>query len=480
MLFIRSDSLPISLADAERLRLLDALEARGLNPLIRAARRHFFQSLAGRAEDSAHAADEAAEIESVCASAHEAERGRPYTPGDLFCAGDCVLYLVFGGDDAGGLSAGLIYDIETEEPLAKLERFRRDVREALTDIQGAEALTTQAAHSTELARRRSQPGSSPRGLARFMALQPDDFVRTAAAFRGGRELARASELMEERAVRQFLRRVQEMRLEGYSPRRLFSEAGALGVSVEKMLEAGLLEPEVRVSCRKSGHALFDLPSPDSLAAITLSRAKCSLCAAPVADEVIEETINPTRLAVALLEDGRWLANRVYKIVRSLGVPESEIATGPASPHGESYLVAGVCGNTFLFATRDGDLTPAFSRRVAGMVEETEATQVVVVVTGAVEDEGRMRLYEFAWRAARGGHDLGTTLVEGLDGARAQIEHAFEAAVRRELARSLFPLDAAAGFSASRFVLGWFRSAKSAGAERRADIYAPFVVAGGRR
>jgi hypothetical protein len=477
MLFIRSDSLPISLADAERLRLLDALAARGLNPLIRAARRHFFQSLAGRAEDSAHAAGE---IESVCASAHEAERGMPYTPGDLFCAGDCVLYLVFGGDDAGGLSAGLVYDIETAEPLARLERFCRVVREALTDIKGTEALTTQAAHSTELARLGSQPGGAPRGLARFMALQPDDFVRAAAAFRGGRELARASELMEERAVRQFLRRVQEMRLEGYSPRRLFSEAGALGISVEKMLEAGLLEPEVRVSCRKSGHALFDLPSPDSLAAITLSRAKCSLCAAPVADEVIEETINPTRLAVSLLEDGRWLANRVYKIVRSLGVPESEIANGPASPHGESYLVAGVCGNTFLFATRDGDLTPAFSRRVGGMVEETEATHVVVVVTGAVEDEGRMRLYEFAWRAARGGHDLSTTLVEGLDGARAQIEHAFEAAVRRELARSLFPLDAAAGFSASRFVLGWFRSAKSAGAERRADTYAPVVAAGGRR
>jgi hypothetical protein len=479
MLFIRSDSLTISLADGERLRLLDALEARGLNPLIRAARRHFFQSLAGRAEESALAAQEAAELESVCASAHESERGRPYTPGDLFCAGDCVLYLVFGGDDAGRLSAGLIYDIETAEPLAKLERFCRVVREVLTDVKGADALTTQAGYSLELARRRSQSGSAPRGLARFMALQPDDFVRAAAAFRGGRELARASELMEARAVRQFLRRVQEMRLEGYSPRRLFSEAGALGVSVEKMLDAGLLEPEVRVSCRKSGHALFDLPSPDSLAAITLSKAKCSLCAAPVADEVIEETINPTRLAVSLLEDGRWLANRVYKIVRSLGVPDSEIATSPASTHGESYLVAGVVGNTFLFATRDGDLTPAFSRRIAEMVEEAEATHVVVVVTGAVEDEGRMRLYEFAWRSARGGHDLGTTLVEGLDGARAQIEHSFEVAVRRELARNLFPLDAAAGFSASRFVLGWFRSAKGSGAERRVDIHAP-VEAGGRR
>ena len=214
---------------------------------------------------------------------------------------------------------------------------------------------------------------SPPGLARFMAMQPAGFARAAAALRGGRELTRASALLEEPAVRLFLRRAQEMRREGFTPRRLFTEAdglGAGGVAVERMLEAGLLEREVRVSCRKSGHALFDLPSPDSLAAITISRAKCSLCAAPVADEVIEETINPTRLAVALLEDGRWLTNRVYKIIRALGIPDSEIATAPASTHGESQLAVDVCGNSFLFVTRDGDLTPAFCRRIVETVEET--------------------------------------------------------------------------------------------------------------
>lgn len=480
MLFIRSNNLPTSLSDGERLRLLDTLAARGLNPLIRAARRHFLRSLILHPEDPALAAYESAELEGACASLHESEPRGPYTPGDLFCAGDCVLYLVFGGNDADGLSMGIVYDIETADPLANFERFCREVREALTNIKGAGSVATQAGHSSELARLAPQPGSPPRGLARFMSLQPDDFVRAAAVFRGGRELTRASELMESKAVRQFLRRVQEMRLEGYSPRRLFSEADACGVSVEKMLEAGLLEREVRVSCRKSGHALFDLPSPDSLAAITLSKAKCSLCAAPVADEVIEETINPAPLAVSLLEDGRWLTNRIYRIVRSLGVPDSEIATGPASPQGESYLVAGVCGKTFLFAMRDGDLTPALSRRIAGMVEETDATHVAVVVTGSVEDEGRMRLYEFAWRTARAGRDLGTTLVEGLSGARAQIEHAFEVTVRHELNRNLFPLDAAAGFNAGKFVLGWFRAAKLVRAERGLEVLTPTVAASSRR
>jgi hypothetical protein len=182
--------------------------------------------------------------------------------------------------------------------------------------------------------------------------------------------------------------------------------------------------------------------------------------------VVEETINPTWLAVSLLEDGGWLNNRVYKIIRALGVPDSEIATGPASAHGESYLAADVCGNSYLFVTKDGDLTPACARRVVETVAETEATHLVVVTNGTVEDEGRLRLYEFAWRRARGGQDLDTTLIEGLDSARHEIEHSFERALHRQLSRQLFSLDAALGFSASNFVLDWFKLTNTGGAGKR--------------
>jgi hypothetical protein len=511
MLLIQSNSLGLSLNGSERLNLLDALAARGLAPLVRSARRRFFKTLVAQGGDAAFAAIAAAELERECAARQESKGDAAYTPGELFCMSDCVLTLVFSVNAEEGVSAGIVYSVDTAEPLTKLERFCRDVREALVEIrkkdEGATEVEPEGSteeepegamedepHQPELPKQpplelpplelpnwQARSGRSPQGLARFMAIQPAEFVRAAAALRGGRELTRASELMEEHSVRLFLRRVQEMRREGYTPRRLFREASASGgVSVERMLDAGLLEREVRVSCRKSGHALFDLPTPDSLAAITLSKAKCSQCAAPVADEVIEETINPTRLAVSLLEDGRWLTNRVYKIVRSLGIPDSEIASGPASAHGESYLAVDVCGNSFLFVTRDGELTPALSRRIAETVEETEATHLVVVITGAVEDEGRLRLYEFAWRRARDGHDLGTTLVEGLGEARAQIERSFEMAVHRELSHNLFTLDAALGFSASNFVLDWFKSAKASGAaQQEPDVHARVGVSNAR-
>ncbi|HEY0172390.1 MAG TPA: hypothetical protein VGB98_15315 [Pyrinomonadaceae bacterium] len=484
MLFIRSNTRAIQLAVGERLRLLDALAASGHEPLMLSARRRLFRSLVGPALGGVEAERAASELERACASRAVAGAGAPHAPGELFSEADCVFSLVFGGDESGGsLTASIIYDLDTAEPLPRLERFRADVQAALDSI-GVRAHAGEPvgeeAPPPEPTLWRARGGRTQQGLARFVNAQPPEFVRAAAALRGRRELARASELLEERGVRDFLRRVEELRREGYTPRRLLAEAGALGaVSVESLMEAGLLERELRVSCRKSGHALFDLPSPDSLAAVTISRARCSLCAAPVADEVVEETFSPTRLAVALLEDGGWLANRVYRVVRSLGVPESDISTGPPTPHGESYLAADVSGNTFIVVTRDGDLTPAFARRVAEIVEGADATHLVAVVTGAADDEGRLRLYEFAWRRARGGRDLHTTVVEGLGGAREQIGRAFETAVRRELSRALFPLDAALGFSAVGFVLEWFKSGKSEAARaRREDLRAPARLAAG--
>lgn len=471
MLFIQSNNLAISVDEGGRLRLLDALASRGQAPLVRASRRRRFELLVTGSVEESEIESSAAELERRCAARRESRpAGGAYTPGDLFCAGDCVFFVVFGEAAGEGLSAGVVYSIETTEPLLKLDRFCRDVREGLirTERNGGDAAEGETEEPRELPCWKARAGQSSQGLARFIAIQPTDFAVAARCRGGAREFLRASELMETQAVRLFLRRVQEMRREGYTPRRMFAEANELGgVSVEKMLDAGLLEREVRVSCRKSGHALFDLPTPDSLAAITISKAKCSLCAAPVADEVVEETINPTWLAVTLLEDGTWLNNRVYKIIRSLGVPDSEIATGPPSPHGESYIAAEVCGNSFLFVTRDGDLTPAFARRVVETVAETEASHLVAVTTGAVEDEGRLRLYEFAWRRARDGRDLDITLVEGLDAARPEIERAFGRAVHRELARRLFPLDAPLGFNASNFVLDWFRLMRASGAKGNA-------------
>src|SRR3712207_3326703 len=136
MLLIQTNSLSLSPDAAERLRLLDALASKGKGPLIRSARRRFFQLLAPKNGPAAE------ELERECAANQEAEGGAAYTPGELFCMGDCVMTLVFGQGAEGAVQAGVIYDVHTAAPLKRLERFCQDVLDA-----AAESLTATAEDS---------------------------------------------------------------------------------------------------------------------------------------------------------------------------------------------------------------------------------------------------------------------------------------------------------------------------------------------
>ncbi len=194
MLFIQSKSLTLTLDEGERLRLLDALAGKGLKPLLRSTRRQLFSTLAARE-------DEAAELERACAEQASAAGKSAYTPGELFGGGDCLLALVFGAQ-GGETAASVVYDLNTAEPLGRLERFCREVDEAL----GAFRNETESSAGSQalLPLWRPRARGAGHGLARFTAIQPEEFVRAAAAMRGGRELARASEMLEERDVRDFL------------------------------------------------------------------------------------------------------------------------------------------------------------------------------------------------------------------------------------------------------------------------------------
>ncbi|HEX7176182.1 MAG TPA: hypothetical protein VF240_13050 [Pyrinomonadaceae bacterium] len=472
MLLVERKTLSLTVDEPARLELLDALRAAQFAPLIRTARRRSFELSLAAAGGLPPAPELIDDFERQALSSRLRERAGPYTPGDLFCSEDAIFYLAFGDDAARGheaVVAGVVYDRESVDPLRRFELFCQRVRESMRLAGEGEA----EAEAGELV---APPWEShdvrrfPRGLTRYVARQDEEAARAMMFREGSRERLRAAELLADERVRAFLRREQEARVEGYAPRLLSGESPSPEglVPVEELVEAGLMRREVRVTCRKTRHPLFDLPTPDALALVTLSRARCSLCATEVADEVVEEVYNPTRLAAALLADGSWLRNRVYQIVRDLGVPESEIAAGPPAEGGESHLVANVCGDAFLFALRDGELSPSFSRRVVEAAGEIEARHVIVIVTGAAEGEGRMRLYEYAWRRAREGRDVDVAVGEGAAGARSCIEGVFERAVGGRLARDLCALDDALGMNASRLVLTKFKMRREQAGARRAE------------
>lgn len=449
MLFIGSRLLAYSVAEAIRLRLIEALRAEGFSPLIGSMRRRCFELLG-----PANADQLAASLESDLSKRPLTDGQSAYVPGELFCGSDHILFLIFDRLERPEAQAGIVFNLETVNPLQRLDHFCQQVRRLLLKhVAEAEPLASANVPAWQPVNR-----VTSQGLARFIAMQDDEFVRAGNCLAGARERTLATELLQYQPVRAYLRRVQELRLEGYSHRLPAVDLGAgRGLPPERLVEAGLLQRDVRVSCRKTGHALFDLPSADALALITLSKAKCSQCAATVADEVVEEVLNPTSLAIALIDQSIWLCDLIAQFVRNLGIPASEIARGPASAYGDGHLVVNVGAESFLFVVRDGDLSPAFAQRTIETALLTEPQHLVIVINGAVEELARLRLYEYVWRRMREGHELDITILEGLEGAQKEIERAFERAARRTLARTLFPLDVCLGPSASNFVLALFKS-----------------------
>jgi hypothetical protein len=218
----------------------------------------------------------------------------------------------------------------------------------------------------------------------------------------------------------------------------------------------LVEKEVQVSCRKTGHALFRLPNSQALAVVTVSDATCSECGSRVVDENVQEVIAPTQLASSLLEDGSWLISRLHFLLREMGIPERELAIGSSEGTGHGQMMANVCGESFLLVTRDGDLTPAFARSAIDLEIETEASHLVIVATGRVHKEAAVLLQNHARRRSSGGEDFEMILADDIATAGNELEGALERVSQRIIGEQLCTLDNGIGLNVSRLVLTKFQ------------------------
>ncbi|HEV2913620.1 MAG TPA: hypothetical protein VGX92_10095 [Pyrinomonadaceae bacterium] len=471
MLFIESRISNHRVEAQSRLQLLEKLQDKGLIPLIRSARLHCF-------ELALMSPERAPDMERAVAAQATIENDAPYVRGDLFCFEDFVLYLIFGDEDeaVSGMRAGIVYEAETQAPLLSLDSFCRNVREALEATRSSRSSSnssdTNGNGETTATTAQEEPivwrGREPRDASRLMRFQDGraNGVADARRVTGAAQL-RAVELLEDAGARRFLWRISEAQATGRAGGELQSEVEAEGGTdslVGRLSDAGLLRREVVVSCRKVGRSLFRLPSSDALNVITSSNATCSECGASIADEKVDELIVPTDTASTLLENGSWLSTRLYSVLRGLGIPESRIALGPPASDGEINMMADICGETFLFVLRDGDLAATHARHALDRQVETEAAHLVVVATGKIQDEARIRLREHARRRARaGGREVEVLLVEGVNSAINELQHAFERVSQRALSEELCALDAALGLSVGHMISTRFRLMQKSGA-----------------
>ena len=501
MLFIESRIADLSVEKSLRTPLLEALQERGLVPLIRSSRLHFF-------EQALMSAERVKDLEQALAVWSDAEGDEPYVRGDVFCFEDFAHFVIFGedGDGGTGLRAGIIYDAETVEPAGKLEAFCRNMQDALESAARESRASTDAnmnanANATTNADAVAVGAQSPGMQATRVewrargAGTPELFKRfasegagvetpsqgSATRVGGAADRARAVEILEDAGARSLLQSLSEARADGR-----VAEMLAVGgepdeqALVARLAAAGLVRREVQVSCRKSGRSLFRLPSPEALTMVTASNAVCSECGASVADERAEELVTPTPLASTMLKDGAWLLSSLRSMLGALGVPERETAARPANEEGEAQVLANVSGEPFLFVLCDGDFTAAHARRALEGETEAHASRLVVVATGKIQDEARARLREHARRRSRAGSDTEVVFIEGLDSASTELRQAVERVTQEALARELYELDSSAGFNVGYALAARFRLAQRKGALRDLAASAAGALAGSLR
>jgi hypothetical protein len=446
MLFLESKTLNHAVDVNGRVRLLQELQERDIVPLIRSHRLRCF-------EDVLLSVDHVDEMETALASSNESTIAEPFVRGDLFCFQDYILFLVF--EDDSYVRAGIVYEARTPEPFRKLDAFCQEVRSLLS-------------RESSLPNWETSVPVMPQGFRTFVESQDADSLYTSLRKETMSKRILAASKLEDESARVFLRTARNAHEEGYAAKLLTGHTQPEHVPIQRLEDAGLVEREVQISCRKTGHALFRLPNPHALAVVTVSDATCSECGAPVADENVEEVIAPTQLASSLLEDGSWLVSRLHFLLREMGVPEREIAVGPAEGNGYGQLMANICGESFLMVTRDGDLTPAFARWAIDLEIDTEASHLVIVATGRIHKEAGVLLQNHSRRRVSGGQDFEMIIADDVFTAGRELEAALERVSQRVVAEQLCVLDNSIGFSVSRLVLTKFQLLRAA-APKEAEV-----------
>jgi hypothetical protein len=452
MLFVESKSLSHEIDGTGRTQLLEELQEKNLIPLIRSARLNCFENVLLGPERTR-------EMETAVATWTESENSEPYVRGDVFCLNDHVFFLIF--DDKARvpvIRAGIVYDASTQEPFRKLDFFCRNVRELLLAHSGAQW----SGAAEDFPQWVHGKPNIPDGFKQFVAKQDTDSLYTSLRKDTMSRRILAASRLEDEGARVFLRGAREAHQEGYAAKLLTENtAEARDFSIERLEDVGLVEREVQVSCRKTGHALFRLPNAHALAVVTVSDATCSECGSPVADEKVEEVFAPTLLASSLLEDGSWLLSRLHFLLREMGVPESEIAVGPAEGEGHGQMMANICGEPFLIVARDGDLTPAFARWAIDLEIETEASHLVVVATGRMHNQAQVLLLNHSRSRILGGRDFELVLADGPASAGRELRYAFERVSQRVVAEQVCDLDSSMGLSVSRVIIAKFNLIRNA-------------------
>src|SRR6201988_1243416 len=140
----------------------------------------------------------------------------------------------------------MFYDPRTPEPFRKLDSFCQDVRDLLLTDENRDRLPQWV----------SGKPAMPQGFRTFVEKQDADSLYTSLRKETMSQRILAASRLEDDNARFFLRTARNAFQEGYAVKLLSGDSRSEAVPIAELEGVGLVEREVQVSCRKTGHALF--------------------------------------------------------------------------------------------------------------------------------------------------------------------------------------------------------------------------------
>ncbi|HKX30845.1 MAG TPA: hypothetical protein VJ302_24355 [Blastocatellia bacterium] len=191
-------------------------------------------------------------------------------------------------------------------------------------------------------------------------------------------------------------------------------------------------------CRAISEALRDAPRPSNAEAPRRMAAEWERREPQIPAEFERAAArwgHPTRWdRPAAGEGGSWLTPTLNAILGRWGLTEQQVALGPTS-NKESQVMVSAWGQSLLFVLRDTDLSILDARRMIIKLDETESSQLVVVVTGRIDDEARVYLNNPPPRRKWNGKSRDIILIDDQSTAMAELQRAFNmAALKVELSK----------------------------------------------
>lgn len=215
----------------------------------------------------------------------------------------------------------------------------------------------------------------------------------------------AAELLSDRAVRTIAIAVKAsagLLVRDLAKPLVPDDKSRVGYIHAALLQAGLVDVETVVICKRTQSQTARVPSLEVLHELAAKGLKCA-CGKAIAEEQIEEALTITERGRRLTDGSRWLSLLLQRELLALGVPPDEMLIEKQAGGDEMDCLANMSGELVLFELKDKEFNLGAAYSFGAKLGIIHPEHPVIVTTEHVGGDAREH-FQRAGIAGRGGRN----------------------------------------------------------------------------